>query len=187
MDYFRKSRNHEKLVKCYYMLEDYQGIENIVEKSLPENHPLIPEIGEMFEGVGMCEQAVKAYAKVSASGRHFIFYSSVLHMVYSLILFRSQSGKIKEAIDCCVSLNQWQLAVKLAKEHKVPETGSLLSHYAQNLLDKDQRMKAIQLYRQAGHPLQVRRRKLEGIASPKNILVCRIVGCPEQLIQILSD
>ncbi len=55
-----------------------------------------------------------------------------------------------------MSLNQWQLAVKLAKEHKVPETGSLLSHYAQNLLDKDQRMKAIQLYRQAGHPLQVK-------------------------------
>jgi WD repeat-containing protein 35 len=64
VDYFRKSRNHEKLVKCYYMLEDYQGIENIVDKSLPDNHPLVPEIGDMFEAVGMCEQAVKAYVKV---------------------------------------------------------------------------------------------------------------------------
>ncbi|CAG0916326.1 unnamed protein product [Notodromas monacha] len=127
VDYFRKARNHEKLVKCYYMLEDYQGIENILMKSLPDGHDMIPEIGDMFQAVGMCEQAVKAYTK---------------------------AGKIKEAIDCCVSLNQWQLAVKLAKAHKVRETGSLLSHYAQNLLDKDQRMKAVQLYRQAGHPLQ---------------------------------
>ena len=45
-----------------------------------------------FRMVGMCEQAVFAYCKC---------------------------GKIKEAIDTCVFLNQWSQAVELAKKHNV--------------------------------------------------------------------
>ena len=48
----------------------------------------------MFAGVGLCEQAVAAFTK---------------------------TGEVKLAIDTCVTLNQWDLAVKLAKEHKHQE------------------------------------------------------------------
>ena len=38
--YYQQGQNQEKLVECYYMLEDYEGLENIVN-TLPENHCLL--------------------------------------------------------------------------------------------------------------------------------------------------
>ena len=39
--YYVKGRNQERLAECYYMLEDYIGLEKMVE-NLPENHKLLP-------------------------------------------------------------------------------------------------------------------------------------------------
>lgn len=41
MQYYVKGRNQERLAECYYMLEDYEGLENLAN-SLPENHKLLP-------------------------------------------------------------------------------------------------------------------------------------------------
>ena len=60
----------------------------------------------MFAGVGLCEQAVAAFTK---------------------------TGEVKLAIDTCVTLNQWDLAVKLAKEHKHQE---VYNKFIAILLDK---------------------------------------------------
>ena len=73
----------------------------------------------MFVSVGLCEQAALAFEKC---------------------------GKVKEAIDCCVLLNQWDLAINLAKEHNVREIDSLLAKYAAHLLEKDKKLEAIELY-----------------------------------------
>ena len=63
-EYYEKGRNQEQLVTCYYMLEDYAALENTAS-SLPDNHSLLPAIGEMFTSVGLCAQAVAAYIRVS--------------------------------------------------------------------------------------------------------------------------
>ena len=78
----------------------------------------------MFSSVGLCEQAVAAFTK---------------------------TGEVKLAIDTCVTLNQWDLAVKLAKEHKHQEINALLAKYASHLLEKDKKLDAIELYRKASH------------------------------------
>ena len=57
-----------------------------------------------------------------------------------------KAGMVKEAIDCCVALNQWDLAVQLAKEHSVKEVNSLLAKYAQHLLENEKVLSAIELY-----------------------------------------
>ncbi|PVD32416.1 hypothetical protein C0Q70_07850 [Pomacea canaliculata] len=62
--YYIQGRNQERLAECYYMLEDYPGLEKLVN-TLPENHKLLAEIAGMFQSVGMCEQAVEAYIKVA--------------------------------------------------------------------------------------------------------------------------
>ena len=69
--------------------------------------------------VGLCEQAVQSFTKCN---------------------------KIKEAIDCCVLLNQWDLAISLAKQHNIKEIDSLLAKYASHLLEKDKKLEAIELY-----------------------------------------
>eukprot|EP00794_Sanderia_malayensis_P012081 gene12081-13325_t len=116
--YYVEGRNQERLAESYYMLEDYDGLEKLVN-TLPENHKLLPSIGEMFTSVGLCEQAVQAFVK---------------------------SSKVKEAIDCCVLLNQWDLAIDLAKQHNVKEIDSLLAKYASHLMEKDKKLEAIELY-----------------------------------------
>lgn len=39
--YYVQGRNQERLSECYYMLEDYMGLEKMV-MALPENHKLLP-------------------------------------------------------------------------------------------------------------------------------------------------
>ncbi|MBN3313719.1 WDR35 protein, partial [Atractosteus spatula] len=123
VQYYLQGRNQERLAECYYMLEDYDGLERLAN-SLPENHKLLPDIGQMFVTVGMCEQAVSAYLKCNQP---------------------------KAAVDACVHLNQWNKAVELAKNHNMKEIGSLLSKYASHLLDKNKILDAIELYRKAHH------------------------------------
>jgi WD repeat-containing protein 35 len=64
-EYYEKGNNHEKLVQCYYNLEDYEALDGIVNQ-LPEGHALLPVIADRLASVGLCEQAVKAYIKVSS-------------------------------------------------------------------------------------------------------------------------
>lgn len=123
IQYYVQGQNQERLAECYYMLEDYVGLENLAS-SLPENHKLLPEIAQMFVRVGMCEQAVTAFLKCNQP---------------------------KAAVDTCVHLNQWNKAVELAKSHNMKEIGSLLARYASHLLEKNKTLDAIELYRKANY------------------------------------
>jgi len=53
---------------------------------------------------------------------------------------------VKEAIDCCVQLNQWDQAIELAKQHNIKEIDTLLAKYASYLLEKNKTLDAIELY-----------------------------------------
>ncbi|KAF6107088.1 WD repeat domain 35 [Phyllostomus discolor] len=123
VQYYVQGRNQERLAECYYMLEDYEGLESLAS-SLPENHKLLPEIAQMFVRVGMCEQAVTAFLKCNQP---------------------------KAAVDTCVHLNQWNKAVELAKNHSMKEIGPLLARYAAHLLEKNKILDAIELYRKANY------------------------------------
>ncbi|XP_067559737.1 WD repeat-containing protein 35 isoform X5 [Pseudorca crassidens] len=123
VQYYVQGRNQERLAECYYMLEDYEGLENLAN-SLPENHKLLPEVAQMFVRAGMCEQAVTAFLKCNQP---------------------------KAAVDTCVHLNRWNKAVELAKSHNMKEIGSLLARYASHLLEKNKILDAIELYRKASY------------------------------------
>uniref|UniRef100_A0A8B9JMT6 WD repeat-containing protein 35 n=1 Tax=Astyanax mexicanus TaxID=7994 RepID=A0A8B9JMT6_ASTMX len=123
VQYYLQGRNQERLTECYYMLEDYEGLERLAS-SLPENHKLLPDIGQMFVTVGMCDQAVSSYLRCTQP---------------------------KAAVDACVHLNQWNKAVELAKNHNMKEIGPLLSKYASHLLEKNKTLEAVELYRKAHH------------------------------------
>ena len=45
--YYVQGRNQERLSECYYLLEDYAGLEKMVT-SLPENHKLLPVCSNHF-------------------------------------------------------------------------------------------------------------------------------------------
>nr|CAD7203908.1 unnamed protein product [Timema douglasi] len=122
-EYYEKGHNLKKCVECYYMLEDYDALKKC-SAGLAENHPLLPTIADMFTSVGMCFEAVAAYVKC---------------------------GQVKNGVDACVGLNQWDQAIDLAKKYKLPEIGTLLKKYATHLLEKGRILEAIELYRKANH------------------------------------
>ncbi|XP_071854382.1 WD repeat-containing protein 35-like isoform X2 [Apostichopus japonicus] len=121
--YYVQGNNQERLADCYYMMEDFDGLNKMAD-ALPENHKLLPDIAKMFISVGMCTEAVTAYLKCN---------------------------DIKSAVDSCVYLNQWDQAVELAKTHNIREIDSLLAKYATHLLEKNKRLQAIELYKKANH------------------------------------
>jgi len=137
-NYYAKAGNNAALVDTYYFLEDYDALERVIP-SLPEGSPLLTEVGNKFASVGLCEQAVAAFL------RH---------------------GDVKTAVDTCVLLNQWELAVNLAQQHNFQQIEGLLAKYAQHLLDKNKKIEAVQLYRKASRHTEGLQEVYWSIARP---------------------
>jgi len=123
VSYYQQSQNMERLVECYYLLEDYDKLSALIEQ-VPDNNALLENIASKCASVGMCHEASRALVK---------------------------SNKVKEAVDCCVALNQWDRAVEIAHEHNMLSVDELLAKYAAHLLEKGKVLDAIELYRKANH------------------------------------
>ncbi|RWS29879.1 WD repeat-containing protein 35-like isoform X1 [Leptotrombidium deliense] len=119
--YYEQCAAWERLFECYSILEDYDGLIRVL-KNIEADHVLLPEIGRIFETTGMCEEAVEAYLKCH---------------------------KTDFAINCCVNLNEWKTAIKLAEEYDVPDIDPILHQYASHLLAKEKYFDIVELYRKA--------------------------------------
>ncbi|XP_046679205.1 WD repeat-containing protein 35-like [Homalodisca vitripennis] len=125
-EYFEKAGNTERLIQCYQQLEDYEALGSTAA-NLPEKHPLLPRIAEIFVTMGMCPEAVSTYVK---------------------------SGSVQLAVEASVTLNQWDQAVALAEQHNsLADIGRLLDKYASTLLAQGTSLEVVQLYRKAGRYL----------------------------------
>lgn len=110
-----------KLAECYYHLEDYSSLEKLVY-SVNDNSPVLKIIAEYFVSAGMSDQAVDAYLKL---------------------------GDVKNAVDVCITLNQWNRAIELAKLHNFKDIEAKLAKYATRLQEKNMLAHAIELFRKA--------------------------------------
>ena len=119
--YFKLAHDFESLANAYYKLEDFTSLEKLLD-SIPENAPILEILGNKFQSMGLCSAAVNAFVKF---------------------------GDVKKAIDCCVLLNEWNLAVDLAEQHNFVQIEQLLQKYAAHLIEKNKKMEAIELYRKA--------------------------------------
>jgi WD repeat-containing protein 35 len=59
--YYAQAKNSEQLVECFYVLENWAGLEKLIG-TLPEGSSLLGVIGERFASVGICEHAVSRRA-----------------------------------------------------------------------------------------------------------------------------
>eukprot|EP00003_Mantamonas_plastica_P005395 TRINITY_DN1432_c0_g2_i2.p1 TRINITY_DN1432_c0_g2~~TRINITY_DN1432_c0_g2_i2.p1 ORF type:complete len:683 (-),score=224.60 TRINITY_DN1432_c0_g2_i2:311-2359(-) len=131
--FYQNSDNNARLAECYYVLDDYDSLQQLAE-TLPSGTPLLDDIGDKFISVGMTDAAVACFLKVS---------------------------KIDKAVDSCVLLNEWDTAVALAEKHRFSRIENLLSNYASHLLEKNETLQAIELYRKASHHQEAARLLLD--------------------------
>merc|ERR1719281_1711489 len=151
--YYAKAQNNTALVDTYYFLEDYDALERLIGQ-LPEGSPLLTDIGNKFTSVGLCEQAVQAYMRY---------------------------GDVKTAVDTCVLLNHWDLAVDLAQQQNFQQIEGLLAKYAQHLLDKNKKIEAVKLYKKANRHTEAAK-LLSDIA--KDMSATGMQKCPKRIKKI---
>jgi WD repeat-containing protein 35 len=137
--YYSQANNLEAHMKVCFRLQNFEELQTIM-KNLPESDPRLRIVGGYFQQYGLHEQAVSAFLKL---------------------------GDVKSAIDCCVLLNRWGVAVDLAEKHKFPQIQTLLSKYANHILqskDIQARITAVRLYRKANKSAEAGR-LLTGMAT----------------------
>ena len=123
VQYFAQARNTEMLVNCFYALEDYNGLEKLIG-TLPEGSALLTDIGEKFLSVGLCTEAVSAYMK---------------------------AGDVAAAVQGCITLSQWDVAVSLAHRSGDPKLmESTHAAYKEAVQSQVKPMQAVALYRKTG-------------------------------------
>ena len=63
--YYAQAKNSEMLVDCFYALEDFVALGRLMD-ALNEGSPLLLGVGDKFQSVGLCNEGVAAFLKVSA-------------------------------------------------------------------------------------------------------------------------
>ncbi|CAH8431792.1 unnamed protein product [Schistosoma turkestanicum] len=135
--YYQQGNNLLKFTECLYQLEDYKGIERIIEE-LPDCHNVLYDFGLRLANLGMIQQAVYAFTKCN---RH------------------------KEAIDICIRLNQWNAAYDLVKcidssqddhlyqQEQRKRIDHLFIQSVNSFIEQGRIIEAVELYKNAGRYL----------------------------------
>ncbi|KAI3383681.1 hypothetical protein SNEBB_009265 [Seison nebaliae] len=120
--YYLKAHNQSKIADCYYNMEDYHGLE-LMLNSVTDDYDLLQKLAEMYESVGMCQRAVEALLRCS---------------------------KHKEAIECCIRLSQFDLGVTLAQKYEMSASiDVILDRTGNKLLEQNNIFQAVELYRKS--------------------------------------
>ncbi|KAK5973639.1 hypothetical protein GCK32_013340, partial [Trichostrongylus colubriformis] len=122
-DHYELAGKLDQLMVCYIHLDDFYGLENLA-KQLPDSHPLLARIAELFASSGLCEQAVQCFLRCNQTS---------------------------DALDTCIQLNNWDKAVSLSRTHNLQDVNVLMGKYVKELSESSERsLAAVQLYRRAG-------------------------------------
>jgi WD repeat-containing protein 35 len=124
--YFQQSGNNVRLAEAYYRMQSFEELAQIMP-NIPDGTPLLLTLAQYFESVGMHEEAVDCYVR---------------------------GGNVKGAVDCCVTLNQWETALKLAEQYNYPQVEGLLNRFASELMTSGKKLLAVELYRRANRPTE---------------------------------
>ena len=120
-EYFKKAGDVEGLINIWFKTEDYDKAIIYIDK-IPEENELLLFLGSKFEKYGLCDEAVKCYLRY---------------------------GDVKKAIDTCVLMNKWNLAVDLAEKNNFFQIEGLVNKFGSILLEKGKKMDLVELYRKA--------------------------------------
>ena len=83
-----QARCTERLVECFYQLEDYAAMRKLTE-ALPDGSPVLTQVGSAFQTVGMAQEAVTALLKVTWAGERYIEFRYKLRYC---LRYEGQSG-----------------------------------------------------------------------------------------------
>lgn len=116
---FEKIGAYEQLVPSYIHMENYNGLVRLIDR-IAGDSALLTDIGVFLQSMGLCKDSARALVK---------------------------AGKVERAIDVCVSMSEWKLAIDLAHEHNFENIDSILSQYVNHLLLERKYIEIVEVYR----------------------------------------
>jgi WD repeat-containing protein 35 len=119
--YYVAAKNSAQAFACFRHTGDVRGLDTLLD-ALPSGDPLLGDVGDVFARCGYGDKAVTAYLKLA---------------------------DVKRAIDCCVALHEWDIAVDLAQEYNFAQYHKILAGHAAQLRHRQQIFRAVELYQRA--------------------------------------
>jgi WD repeat-containing protein 35 len=138
-DYDKAEENYEKagniqgLTNVYFAKEDYNKAADMLEV-IPEEDEFLEEIGDKFRGIGMCDEAVKAYIK---------------------------HGNINKAMETYVANNKWGEAIELSRKNDFINMEQLTSKFSSEFIKSGRKLDLVELYRKANMTNEVNKYLIE--------------------------
>ena len=108
-EFYKKAGNIEGLLNIWFITEEFDKAASYIDK-LPEQNEMLLKMADKFETYGLCEEAVNCYIKY---------------------------GDPKKAIDTCVLMNKWNLAVELAEKNNFFQIEGLVNKFSSILIEKN--------------------------------------------------
>ncbi len=81
-------------------------------------------------------------------------------------------GDVKKAIDTCVLMNKWNLAVDLAEKNNFFQIEGLVTKFCNILIEKNKKMDLVELYRKAHKHTEAAKMLIKIAEDLKALNVC---------------
>ena len=138
-DYDKAEENYEKagniqgLTNVYFAKEDYNKAADMLEV-IPEEDEFLEEIGDKFRGIGMCDEACKAYIK---------------------------HGNINKAMETLVANNKWGEAIELSRQNDFLNMEQLTNKFSSEFIKSGRKLDLVELYNKANMKTEVNKYLIE--------------------------
>ena len=138
-DYDKAEENYEKagniqgLTNVYFAKEEYNKAADMLEV-IPEEDEYLEEIGDKFRGIGMCEEAVKAYIK---------------------------HGNVNKAMETYVANNKWGEAIELSRQNDFLNMEQLTNKFGSEFIKSGRKFDLVELYNKANMKTEVNKYLIE--------------------------
>ena len=126
-EYYKKSGNLHGLVNTYFAKEEYNKASDMID-IIPKEDEFLEKMGDKFKGLGMCEEAVKAYSK---------------------------RGNLKKAMETYIENNKWGEAVELSRENDFYNMEQLTNKFGNEFIKNGRKLDLVELFNKANMKLKV--------------------------------
>ena len=144
---YEKSGNIHGLTRVYFAKEDYDKAANMLEV-IPEEDEFLEEMGEKFNSIGMCDEAVKAYVKY---------------------------GNILKALETYVANNKWKEAIELSAQNDFINMDQLTEKFGEEFIKSGRKLDLVELYRKANMRDNVFKYLVEIAVDMRNIRLSPLI------------
>lgn len=124
--HFESIHQSDQLVDCYMSSGDYDGLIKLIGQV--NNQETLVEIGMYLESLGLCKDSARAYVK---------------------------GGKVELALNVCVAMSEWKLAMDLANEHHIEHIDEILNKYVEHLQSENKFVEIIEVYRFVANSVEI--------------------------------